>query len=384
MAGYCYFSNSKMTIKVFLMINSLLTFFKFLLYHEANFAIKKLDSNNYFVWAKNGLNAEINISDRVMFVKAWSTVDYVAFYYCTPMLSTGDSVDDFVITNIKNSVMFALPKKQLSEYFESHSLFFNRFSTREFPVHFIGVSSLYKADDDKRIYDFVGLNTIIYPIIYFTKKKIIKNVFKYQLNAVNRKDKSIVKNITYCVGDVLIYLSDIDSFYKNNVTKQSTQNMRFGWLSSAYSNYVDDQSQKPVVGFQNQLFEHNEIGTKHLNLNKIHMLKTKKDQFCLFSKNKKQLMLSYIEHSNINGHIVDNLATLRYSKGRVHKNIKSVAFDTVKQHEMDISTGVMMHIDTFKLTHPSVDIINSLQKFDISTKLPLNADDLLILDMCQL
>lgn len=95
-------------------------------------------------------------------------------------------------------------------------------------------------------------------------------------------------------------------------------------------------------------------------------------------------MLSYIEHSNINGHIVDNLATLRYSKGRVHKNIKSVAFDTVKQHEMDISTGVMMHIDTFKLTHPSVDIINSLQKFDISTKLPLNADDLLILDMCQL
>lgn len=365
------------------MINSLLTFFKFLLYHEANFAIKKLDFNNYFVWAKNGLNAEINITDRVMFVKAWSTVDYVAFYYCTPMLSTDDSVDDFVITNIKNSVMFALPKKQLSEYFESHSLFFNRFSTREFPVHFIGVSSLYKADDDKRTYDFVGLNTILYPIIYFTKKKIIKNVFKYQLNAVNRKDKSIVKNITYYVGDVLIYLSDIDSFYKNNVTKQSTQNMRFVWMYSACTNYVGDQSQQPIVGFQNQLFEHNEIVTKHLNLNKIHMLKTKKDQFCLFSKNKKQLMLSYVEHSGINGYITDHLATLRYSKGRVTKKIKPVVFDIVKQHEMDISTGVMMHIDTFKLTHPSDNIINSLHKFDISTKIPLNPDDLLILDMCQ-
>jgi hypothetical protein len=364
------------------MINSLLTFFKFLLYSESNFSVKKLDLNNYFVCAKNGLNAEISITDRVMFVKAWSTVDYVAFYYCTPMLSTDNSVDDFVITNIQNSIMFALPKKQLIEYFDSHSLFFNRFSTREFPVIFVGVSSSNKSDDTYT-YDFIRLNSVRYPIIYFTKKKIIRNVFKYQLNAINRKDKSIVKNIAYYVGDVLVYLSDIDSFYKSNVTKESAQKMRFGWMSGAYSNYVDDQSQQPVVGFQNQLFEHNEIGTKHLNLNKIHMLKTKKDQFCLFTKNKKQLLLSYVELFNVNGQTTVNLTTLSYSKGRVNKKIKPVDFDIVKQHEMDISTGVMMHIDTFKLTHPSENIINSLHKFDISTKLPLNPDDLLILDMCQ-
>jgi hypothetical protein len=363
-------------------MNSLLTFFKFLLYSESNFAIKKLDLNNYFVWAKNGLNAEINITDRVMFVKAWSTVDYVAFYYCTPMLSTDDSVDDFVIKNIKNSIMFALPKKQLSEYFDSHSLFFNRFSTREFPVVFVGVSSSNKHDDTYT-YDFIRLNSVRYPIIYFIQKKVIKNVFKYQLNAINRKDKSIVRNIAYYVGDVLIYLSDIDSFYKSNVTKESAWNIRFGWMSSSYSNYVDDQAQQPVVGFQNQLFEHNEIGTKHLNLNKIHILKTKKDQFCLFTKNKKQLLLSYVELFNVNGQTTDNLTTLSYSKGRVIKKIKPVDFDIVKQHEMDISTGVMIHIDTFKLTHPSENIINSLHKFDISTKLPLNPDDLLILDMCQ-
>lgn len=365
------------------MINSLLTFFKFLLHNEANFAIKKLDSNNYFVWAKNGLNAEITITDRVMFVKAWSTIDYVAFYYCTPMLATDDSVDDFVIRNIKNSIMFTLHEKELSEYFEIHYSFFNRFSTKEFPILFAGVSLFTNRDDDSYTYDFVRLNTIRYPIIYFTKKKIIKNVFKYQLNAVNRKDKSIVKNVAYYVGDVLIYLSDIDSFYKNNVTKQSAQKIHFSWMSSAYANYVDGQSQQSVVGFQNQLFEHSEIGNKHLNLNKIHMLKTKKDQFCLFEKNKTQLMLSYVERLDTSGDISGNLTTLRYSKGRVNKKIKPVAFDIVKQHEMDISTGVMIHIDTFKLTHPSVDIISSLQKFDISTKLPLNSDDLLILDMCQ-
>lgn len=362
------------------MMNSLLTFFKFLLYSESNFTIKKLDLNNYFVWAKNGLNAEINITDRVMLVKAWSTVDYVAFYYCTPMLSTDNSVDDFVITNIKNSIMFALPKKQLIEYFDSHSLFFNRFSTSEFPVIFVGVSSSNKHDDTYT-YDFIRLNSVRYPIIYFIQKKVIKNVFKYQLNAINRKDKSIVRNISYYVGDVLVYLSDIDSFYKSNFTKESAQKMRFGWMAGAYSHCVDDQSQQPVVGFQNQLFEHNEIGTKHLNLNKINIFKTKKDQFCLFTKNKKQLLLSYVDLFNVNGQATAHLTTLSYSKGRVNKKIKSVAFDIVKQHEMDISTRVMMHIDKFKLTHPSDNIISSLQKFDISTKLPLNPDDLCVLAM---
>lgn len=364
------------------MINSLLTFFKFLLHNESNFAIKKLDSNNYFVWAKNGLNAEITITDRIMFVKAWSTIDYVAFYYCTPMLSTDDSVDDFVIRNIKNSIMFTLPKKELSEYFEIHSSFFNRFSTKEFPILFAGVSNFNDRDDDSYTYDFIRSNNIRHPIVYFTKKKIIKNIFKYQLNAVNRTDKTIVKNIAYYVDDVLIYLSDIASFYKNNTTQECNQIMEFGWMINSYYDHQQN-ARKVSVGFQNQLFEHNEIGTKHLNLNKIQVLKIKKEHFCLLVNNKKQLMLSYVERLDTGGDNSGNLTTLRYSKGRVHKSIKFVAFDTVKQHEMDISTGVMMHIDTFKLTHPSHDIINRLKTFEISTKLPLNADDLLILDMCQ-
>jgi hypothetical protein len=299
------------------------------------------------------------------------------------MLPTDDSVDDFVIRNIKNSIMFTLPKKQLSEYFEMHSSFFNRFSTKEFPILFAGVSQFNNRDDDSYTYDFVRLNTVRYPIIYFIKKKIIKNIFKYQLNAVKRTDKAIVKNIAYYVDDVLIYLSDIASFYKNNTTQERNQIIEFGWMVNSYYDYQQNAN-KVSVGFQNQLFEHNEIGSKHLNLDNIRILKIKKEHFCLFGNNKKQLMLSYVEHLDTGGNTSRNLTTLRYSKGRVVKAIKPIDLDVVHQHEMDISTSIMNYFDTFKLTHPSDDIISSLQKFDIPTKLPLNPDDLLILDMCQL
>lgn len=364
------------------MLKSLFTFFKILLHNESNFDIKKYDSNNYFVWAKNGLNAEITIDDRVMFVKAWSTIDYVAFYYCTPMISTDDLVDDFVIRNVQNSIMFALPKKELSEYFRTHSSFFNQFSTRDFPVLWLGKSATKDPDDDGYAYDFVRLNSVRHPIIYFNKKKVIKNVFKYHLNAVNRSDKTIVKNIAYYVDDVLIYLSDLASFYKNNTTHERNQIMDFGWMVNSNYNH-EEYARKVSVGFHNQLFEHNETGSKHINLDKIRLLKIKKEHFCLFDNNKKQLTLSYVERLDTNGDMSGNLTTLRYSKGRVTKHIKPIDLDVVQQHEMEISTSVMSHLDTFKLTHPSDDIINRLNTFDIPTKLPLNPDDLLVLDMCQ-
>ena len=364
------------------MLKSLLTFFKILLHNESNFDIKKIDADNYFVWAKNGLNAEITINDRVMFVKAWSTVDYVAFYYCTPMISTVELVDDFVIRNVQNSIIFALPKKELSEYFGTHSSFFNQFSTSDFPILFLGRSATRDPDDDGYVYDFVRLNSVRHPIIYFTKKKVIKNVFKYHLNAVNRPDKTIVKNIAYYVDDVLIYLSDLASFYKNNTTHERNRIMDFGWMVNSNYNH-EEYARKVSIGFQNQLFEHHEAGTKHLNLDKIRLLKMKKEQFCLIGFNKKQLMISYIEHLNVNGNISGNLTTLRYSKGRLIKHIKPIDLDVVQQHEMDISTSVMSHLDTFKLTHPSDDIINRLNTLQIPTNLPLNPDDLLVLDMYQ-
>lgn len=358
------------------MFYKFLTFVRIFLYSEPAFFIKKITANTYFVKAKNGLNAEINITDRSMFVKAWSDVDYIAFYYCTPLQPSDTSFDQFVIDNIKKAIVFILPTKQLNSYVSTHSKFFKRFSTSDFPVLFLGGNiSTKNLKDDEHTYDFNRLNGTYYPIIYFTKKKIIKNVFRYNLTTIKNDNKSTVQKIAYTVDNGLFYLSDIASFYSSKTTSTGDPRLT-SWLMTA-SIYSPDKN----IGLDNQLFEHNQIVSKHLNLEKVFLIKTENKEFCLFEKNKRQLVLSYITQDSI-GEKKNTLTTYTYNKGKVKTTITIT--DEIKNHELSISNTVIDNIETLKLKKPSLDILQRLCKFEIPTKLPLNPDDLMVLDMFEI
>lgn len=359
------------------MFYKFLTFVKIFLYSEASFFIKKNTANIYFVKAKNGMNAEINITDRTMFVKAWSDVDYVAFYYCTPMQSSEQSFDQFVIDNIKSSIVFTLPTKQLNSYVGMHSQFFARFSTSRFPVLFLGGNiSSKNLKDDEYTYYFNKLDGVRYPIVYFTKKKVIKNVFRYNLKAIRKSDKSRVQKVAYTVDNSLFHLADIDSFYSSKTTSTGDPRLN-SWLMNFNTSDFYKSSAK-TIGLDNQLFEHNKIVSKHLNLEKVLLIKTENKEFCFFEKNKRQLVLSYITQDEEKKNI---LTTYTYNKGKVKKKNKRTISDEVKNHELSISNMVMDNIETLKLKNPSDTIIQLLHTLDISTTLPLNQDDLLVLDM---
>lgn len=365
------------------MFYKFLTFVKIFLYSESAFFIKKTTSNTYFVKAKNGLTAEINITDRSMFVKAWSDVDYVAFYYCTPLQQSDTSFDNFVIDNVKNAIVFTLPTKQLYSYVSAHSEFFNRFSTADFPVLVLGERIFSRcsqnSEDDQYTYDFTKLDEVRYPIVYFSKKKVIKNVFRYNLNAIKKSDKSTVQKVDYIVGKRLFHLADIASFYSSHTTSADVS-LFSSWMMTAN---ITDFYKKPeqIIGLENQLFEHNKAVSKHLNTELIWLLKTENEEFCMLVKHKRQLMLSYITPINMNGEKKNDLTTLTYNKGKVKKTIKTAIPNEVKKHEMTISNTVMDNIETLKLKKPSLDILQRLCQFEISTTLPLNQDDLIILDM---
>jgi len=367
------------------MFYKLLTLFRILLYSEPAFFIKKVTSINYFVAAKNGLNAEITIRDRFMFVKAWSDRDYVAFYYCTPMKASDDSFDRFVIDNIKNSIVFILPTEKLRSYVNNYSECFEKFSTPEFPVINAGGSILDKfgahSEDEKKIYTFIKLDGTRYPIIYFTKKRIIKNVFRYNLKVVKRKDTSTIKKISYLVDGNLFDISNIDSFYSSKINHSSMPRVT-AWMMF---NNINCQSDK-TIGFDNQLFKHNENISKCLNLEDIWLLRTENKEFCLFEKNRKHLTLSYITRPRMNSSEdkKEIMVTLTYHKGKIKKKTQILIPDESKRHEMAISNQVMVNIDTLRLTKPSKSILDRLRSLEISTNLPLNPDDLTVLDMFEI
>lgn len=361
------------------MFTKLLNFFRGFLYSESAFYIKKIDSLNYFVRAKNGLNAEINVTDRVMFVKAWSDIDYVAFYYCTPMRPAIQSIEHFVIDNIKQSAMFSLPAALLRGYVDNHRDFFERFSTSEFPVLNLGAIPRMNnlLEDNDNTHDYIKLNGTHYPIVYFQKKKVIKNIFRYKLKSLKRKNKETIQKNSYFIVDTLIYFEKLSLFYDKLTTY--TAEPEIPSRNQLHSSYY--QSREKIVGTENQLFEHNAIVKKHLNLDKVLVPVTENKEFCLFDKKNKKLTLSYILRPPIGITRVKNLVTLSYTNGQINKQIKSIIPDVLKEHEMAISNEVMDKFTTLKLTHPSDSIIRSLSNLNISTKLPLSVDDLTVLDM---
>lgn len=366
------------------MFYKFLTFVRVFLYSEPAFFIKKTTSNTYFVKAKNGLNAEITIADRCMFVKAWSDVDYVAFYYCTPMQESDKSFDQFVIDNIKNAIVFILPTEQLNSYVKTHSKFFKRFSTSQFPVIFLGESTFSRlsqdSEDEQYTYDFTKLDGVRYPIVYFSKKKVIKNIFRYNLKAVKKSDKSTVQKVVYTIGRNLFHLADIDSFYSSK-TKSADDSLLSSWLMHTNINNFY-KSPEQIIGLENQLFEHTKVVSKHLNTELVWLLATENKEFCMLVKNKRQLMLSYITPINVGKK--NDLITLTYNKGKIKKKTKIIIPNEVKNHEISISNTVMDNIETLKLKKPSEAILQSLQELELPTKIPLNNDDLIVLDMCNI
>lgn len=365
------------------MFYKFLTFVRIFLYSEPAFFIKKITDNTYFVKAKNGLNAEINLTDGSMFVKAWSEVDYVAFYYCTPMKQSDCSFDQFVIDNIKNSIVFTLLTKQLNSYVGMHSQFFARFSTSRFPVLFLGGNiSSKNLKDDEYTYDFNKLDGVRYPIVYFTKKKVIKNIFRYNLTAIKNDNKSTVQKIAYTVGGSLFYLSNTSFFYSSKTNSSIVPRMSTWFITANVYNVNNSNDKK--IGFENQLFEHNQTVSKYLNTDEVWLLMTENKEFCLLNKNKRQLMLSYLRSKTMHEEKNKELITLAYYKGKVNTKTTITVTDEIKNHEISISNTVLDKIETLKLKKPSEAILQSLRELDLSTKIPLNNDDLIVLDMCNI
>lgn len=374
------------------MFAKLLTFVKTLLHSESAFYIKKVDSLHYFLCAKNGLKAEIKITDSIMFVKAWSTIDYVAFYYCTPIKPVNQPIDHFVVNNIKQSIVYSLPAEQLSVFVKAHSNFFERFSTSEHPVIYLRnrllrnriTRNLDLSGDDYNTHDYIKLDGVRYPVIYFKKKKVIKNVIKYQLKSVKKNDKTIVQKTLYVVGDRFIYLDTVSNFYSSKINYISddprpSYSMRYPIAS--YHNY---KPKEKIIGIENQLLQHYEIGLKYLNLENILMLRTDDKEYCLLEKNNRQFTLSYIPSTLMHNENMQKLITISYEKGKVKESVKLIIPDMLKHHEMAISNKVMDNFQMLKLTKPSKSIVDSLKSLNVSTKLPLNPDDLTVLEMFEI
>jgi len=107
-------------------------------------------------------------------------------------------------------------------------------------------------------------------------------------------------------------------------------------------------------------------------------------EFCLLNKYKQKLMLSYLPFKTMYEDKNKELITLTYYKGKVKTTTTITITDEIKNHEMSISNTVMDKIESLKLKKPSEAILQSLRELELPTKIPLNNDDLIVLDMCNI
>lgn len=417
------------------MICKLLNFLSVSLYRERDFVISKVDENHFSVKSRNGLNATITINDRIMFVdtsfehkspfvrhisNSFLNMEKSVVRYSTPLNDSSLSFDDFVVKAIKSTVLFKLKKNRLSTYFKEYDDFFQDTISISFyqklidadigPIRFLNYDQHVTDVDHTEytcMYDYKLFNKKCYPIIYFTKKKVIDNVFKYSFHA--KKIKTTAKKekvVAYYIDGLFFNLCDLETFFFNKAAKDKYDH--FGIHSVSFNPYLSSES-NILYGINNQLTDNQSFLSKHIDLSKVQVLRRDGQQYCLLKKENRQLTLSYITNFDINKTVVDgvltysswwqkmlrnetplrrykneHLITYSYIDGKLTKKTVRFDLDMVTKHEMDISNQAMENIDYLKTHYPSDFIVNRLNDFGICSDIPLSLTDLSVLEMCEI
>lgn len=378
------------------MFYKILKSFGFAIYSEKDFFISKKDDTHFKVTAKSGLSANVEITGNIMFVDLIDQSKENLGYYCTPLANTVLSVENFVIKNIQDSILFKLSKKDLVDYLRTYNTLF-----KEVRNIYMLLSYLETDNDDVHskplnngyLYEHTEHNKIHYSHVYFTKKKVIKNIVRYSfyMTSLQSFDKNKASH-AYLIGDTFFDVCNMEQFIKSTA-------------DASLAHYSFDATHISY-GVNNQLNDHYQTYKANIDLNKVAILKRKNKDYCLMTKNKRKVTLRYLtdfhvaysrleeepsyssERAEFKGEEVpvqryktERLVTYTYFNG--HVTSTSVKFSTADaaNHEISISNRLMNNLDSVRLKYPSDQLIRKLRDLGLSYETPLNPDDLLVLKM---
>jgi len=373
----------------------------FAIYCEQYFYISKKDDTHFKVTAKSGFSAIVQIADNTMFVDILDDDKKNVAYYCTPFSNTLLTVENFVIKNIQENILFKFPRNDLIDYLRTYNTLFKEVRNLHLPFTWLDKDNDIHDDDlnlfnDGYFYKHTVYNKTHYSHVYFKKKKVIKNIDRYSFYA--KSLRSCGKNEashSYLIGDTVFNLCNSYKFM------QST-------ADSSLSHYSFDSSDM-LYGINNQLNKHYQIYEDNIDLNKVAVLKRKNKDYCLITKNKRKITLSYLTDFNIRYAVLEKdpsysseraefkgeevpvyrykntkKVTYTYYNGQISSTSRFFSVDDAIEHEMSISNKLMNNLETLRLKYPSEQLIHKLQDLGISCENPLNPDDLTVLEMFEI
>jgi hypothetical protein len=378
------------------MFYKILKAFGFAIYSEKDFFISKKDDTHFKVTAKSGFSATVEIADNTMFVDLFDQSKDNVAYYCTPLHDTLLSVENFVIKNIQDSVLFKMSSKDLVDYLRTYNTLFKE--VRNFYMLLTYFDHLDDNENSKKfndgyLYEHTVHNKIHYSHVCFTKKKVIKNIVRYSfyMTSLQSLDKHEASHI-YLIGDTFFDLCNIDQFLLSTA-------------DASLAHYSFDASHISY-GINNQLNEHHQIYKANIDLNKVAILKHKNKDYCLMTKKKRIITLRYLTDFNVRYAVLEKnpsysserakfkgdevpvyrykdkkMITYTYCNGQVQSTSKSFSLDEAVEHEISISNTIMNHLDSLRLKYPSDKLLHKLRDSGLSFEVPLNPDDLCVLAM---
>ena len=377
------------------MFYTILKSFGFAIYSEKDFFISKKDDTHFKVTAKSGLSANVEITGNTMFVDLFDKSKENVGYYCTPLADTVLSFENFVIKNIQDSILFKLSKKDLVDYLRTYNTLFKEVRNIYMLFSYLDTDNDVhsKPLNNGYLYEHTEHNKIHYSQVYFTKKKVIKNIVRYSfyMTSLQSFDKHEASHV-YLIGDTFFDVSNMEQFIKSTA-------------DASLAHYSFD-STYILYGINNQLHEHYQTYKANIDLNKVAILKRKNKDYCLMTKNKRKITLRYLTDFNVGYAVLEKdlsysseraefqgeevpvqrykterLVTYTYFNG--HVTSTSVKFSTADaaNHEISISNRLMNNLESVRLKYPSDQLIRKLRDLGLSYEAPLNPDNLLVLEM---
>lgn len=418
------------------MIHTLVNLFNVYLYSEPDFFIKKIDDTHFSVTSKNGLNAKITVHDRVMFVdtsfeyinsihrrnvvivSSHTDISFLKYVgYCTPMNESLLTVDEFVIENIKNTVLFRINKSRISDYFKKYDNFFqenlprklfNSLRASVITVKYLDYSE-YAPDVSNTeyacFYEYNVFNQKCYPSIVFSRKKVVDKIFKYSFKA--KKIREMAKQekvVAYYVDGMFFELCDLETFFFNKENRKSSDKYPFMRYNSSLNFSIP--ADKRDYGIRGQLTEDYESYVNKIDISKVLLLRREGNQYCLLKKENRKITLSYITNFDIDTAVLDGflsytswwqktlrneqplrryqqekLITHSYFNGKIKSKKERFTLAMVSEHEMSLTKQVNDHMQSLSVCYPSDLVINRLRELGMPFEVPLNPDDLTVLEM---
>jgi hypothetical protein len=378
------------------MFYTILKAFGFAIYSEKDFFISKKDDTHFKVIAKSGLSANVEITDNTMFVDLFDQSKENVGYYCTPRTDAVLSVENFVIKNIQDSILFTLSKKDLVDYLRTYNTLFKEVRNIYMLVSYLETDNAdlhSKRLNNGYLYKHTEHNKVHYSHVYFTKKKVIKNIVRYSFHMTSLQsfDKHEASH-AYLIGDTFFDVCNMEQFIKSTA-------------DASLAHYSFD-STHISYGINNQLNDHYQTYKANIDLNKVAILKRKNKDYCLMTKNKRKITLRYLTDFNVRYAVLEKdpsysseraefkgnevpvyrykdkkMITYTYFNGQLQSTSKSFSVDEAIEHEISISNRLMNNLDSLRLKYPSDQLIRKLQDLGLSYEAPLNPDDLCVLAM---